>query len=320
MEKKLVIGVDIGGTNTEIGIVNPDGKILIQTNITTNISHDFDEYIALLTSEINHCIEKTGTKEDFIGIGIGAPNGNYYKGTIDNAPNLPWKGILPFSEKLSQATHLKVVLTNDANAAAIGEEVYGGAKSMKDFAVITLGTGLGSGIVCGGKVLYGQDGLAGELGHIIINSKSQRLCGCGRYGCLETYTSATGIVVTMKSLLKKSNHKSILNNIDFDKITSLDIYLAAKKGDEFALKAFDITADILAMSLANLTAILNPEAIFLSGGLAKAGEILFDPLLKYYDYYILPIFKGKTQILPSQLLNKNTGLIGAAALAYNEIK
>lgn len=320
MEKKLVIGIDVGGTNTEIGVVNKAGQILCQKNISTNISQNFDEYIALLASEINNCIEKIGTKKDFIGIGIGTPNGNYYKGTIDNAPNLLWKGILPFSEKLSQATGLKAVLTNDANAAAIGEGVYGGAKFMQHYAVITLGTGLGSGIVCDGKVLYGHDGFAGEFGHITINSRSRRLCGCGRHGCLETYASSTGIVVTMKSLLKKSNQKSVLRDLEFDKMTSLDIYMAAEKGDELALKAFDITADVLAISLANLTAVLSPEAIFLSGGLAKSGDILFNPLLKYYNQYILPLFKNKTQILPSKLLNENTGLIGAAALALNEIK
>ncbi|MDD2412600.1 MAG: ROK family protein [Bacteroidales bacterium] len=320
MEKKLVIGIDVGGTNTEIGVINKAGQILCQTNISTNITQNFDEYIALLASEIDKCIDKTGNKEDFLGIGIGAPNGNYYIGTIDNAPNLLWKGILPFSEKLSQATGLKVVLTNDANAAAIGEGVYGGAKFMQHYAVITLGTGLGSGIVCDGKVLYGHDGFAGELGHITINSRSRRLCGCGRHGCLETYASATGIVVTMKSLLEKSNQKSAIRDLKFDKISSLDICMAAKKGDELALKAFDITADVLAISLANLTAVLSPEAIFLSGGLAKAENILFDPLLKYYNQYVLQLFKEKTQILPSKLLNKNTGLIGAAALALNEIK
>jgi len=320
MKKNLVIGIDVGGTNTEIGVVNTNGQILCHTNMPTNISTDFDEYINHLANEINACIAKVGEKSDFLGIGVGAPNANYYTGTIDHAPNLLWKGILPFSEKLKHATGLKTVLTNDANAAAIGEGIYGGAKFMKHYAVITLGTGLGSGIVCDGKLLYGHDGFAGEFGHVVINSKSRRLCGCGRYGCLETYASATGIVKTMTSLLQKSEKDSLLRNIPSQNLTSLDIHKAAHKGDELALKAFDITADVLAISLVNLTAVLSPEAIFLSGGLAKAGNILFDPLQTYYDKYVLPLFKGKTQILPSQLPNGNTGLMGAAALALSEIK
>lgn len=320
MKKQLVIGIDVGGTNTEIGVVNANGQILCHSTISTVISDNFDEYINYLAKEVNACIDKIGEKSDFLGIGVGAPNANYYTGTIDYAPNLLWKGILPFSEKLSKACQLKVVLTNDANAAAIGEGVYGGAKFMKHYAVITLGTGLGSGIVCDGKLLYGHDGFAGEFGHIVVNNKSHRLCGCGRHGCLETYASATGIVKTMKSLLQKSEQHSLLREIPSDKLTSLDIHKAAHKNDELALKAFDITADVLAISLANLTAVLSPEAIFLSGGLAKAGNILFDPLQTYYDKYILPLFKGKTLILPSQLPNGNTGLMGAAALALSEIK
>ncbi len=315
---KCVIGIDLGGTNTEIGLVDENGKTINNTTIPTNSNQDFNKFISQLSEEINKLL-KNCTNE-IIAIGVGAPNANYYNGTIENAPNLSWKGILPFSELLKQAIGLNVVLTNDANAAAIGEGVYGGAKLMKHYAVITLGTGVGSGIVCDGKLLYGNDGFAGEFGHVIVNAKSRRLCGCGRYGCLETYASATGIVKTMNNLLVKYNQTSTLRNIPNDKITSLDIFYAAQKGDELALKAFEITADVLALSLANFTAVFSPEAIFLSGGLAKAENILFDPLQKYYDNYVLPLFKGKTKILLSQLPTGKTGLIGAAALAFNEYK
>ena len=314
---KLVIGIDLGGTNTEIGLVDEDGNIINNTIISTNTNQNFDDFISQLSSEIGIYKKKYNK---IMAIGVGAPNANYYKGNIENAPNLLWKGVLPFSEKLSKATGIEVFLTNDANAAAIGEGVYGGAKSMKHYAVITLGTGVGSGIVCDGKLLYGNDGFAGEFGHVIVNSKSRRLCGCGRYGCLETYASATGIVNTMNSLLNKYEQYSILREIQSDKLSSLDIYNAALKGDELALKSFEITAEVLALSLANLTAVLSPQAIFLSGGLAKAGMILFNPLQKHYDNYVLPLFKGKTQILPSQLSNGKTGLMGAAALALNELK
>ncbi len=321
LDKKLVIGIDVGGTNTEIGIVDENGNILLSNLISTKDTENFNEFIQLLSNNIYSLSDKTNViKEQIKGIGIGAPNGNYYTGTVEFAPNLIWKGVLPFVSELKNATSLNVVMTNDANAAAIGEGIYGGAKAMKHYAVITLGTGLGSGIVCDGKLLYGHDGFAGELGHVIVQEESGRKCGCGRCGCLETYVSATGIVKTAIEFINKNSYPSILRKISSDEITSLDIAIAANQNDKIAQMCFDFTAKKLAIALANLTAITSPEAIFVSGGLAKSGDILFKPLVNYYDQYVLSIFKGKTKILPSQLNDSNIGMLGAAALAFSEFE
>lgn len=321
LDKKLVIGIDVGGTNTEIGIVDENGNILLSNLISTKDTENFNEFIQLLSNNIYSLSDKTNViKEQIKGIGIGAPNGNYYTGTVEFAPNLIWKGVLPFVSELKNATSLNVVMTNDANAAAIGEGIYGGAKAMKHYAVITLGTGLGSGIVCDGKLLYGHDGFAGELGHVIVQEESGRKCGCGRCGCLETYVSATGIVKTAIEFINKNSYPSILRKISSDEITSLDIAIAANQNDKIAQMCFDFTAKKLAIALANLTAITSPEAIFVSGGLAKSGDILFKPLGNYYDQYVLSIFKGKTKILPSQLNDSNIGMLGAAALAFSEFE
>lgn len=321
LDKKLVIGIDVGGTNTEIGIVDENGNILLSNLISTKDTENFNEFIQLLSNNIYSLSDKTNViKEQIKGIGIGAPNGNYYTGTVEFAPNLIWKGVLPFVSELKNATSLNVVMTNDANAAAIGEGIYGGAKAMKHYAVITLGTGLGSGIVCDGKLLYGHYGFAGELGHVIVQEESGRKCGCGRCGCLETYVSATGIVKTAIEFINKNSYPSILRKISSDEITSLDIAIAANQNDKIAQMCFDFTAKKLAIALANLTAITSPEAIFVSGGLAKSGDILFKPLGNYYDQYVLSIFKGKTKILPSQLNDSNIGMLGAAALAFSEFE
>ncbi len=314
--KKYVVGVDVGGTNTEYAIIDEEGKIYANRNISTRCCETFDEYISFLAEDILKLAEENGFKGKIERIGVGAPNANYFSGNIEYAPNLLWKGVLPFAEMLSSQTGIPVVLTNDANAAAIGEMVYGGAKEMKDFVIVTLGTGLGSGFVCNGELLYGSDGFAGELGHCIVSLDNSRLCGCGRYGCLETFVSATGIVRTAIELLEKSDCKSKLRGIDYEELNSLKIAEAATEGDEIALKAFDKTAFYLALALVNVTAITVPEAYFISGGLCKAGNLLFDPLNKYYNEMILPLFKGKTKILKSELIDKNTGLLGAAALAF----
>lgn len=320
MEKDIVVGVDVGGTNTEVGFVNIDGRVLLKETISTRSFADFKDFIDELSLLILNRIEINGYSNRVKAIGVGAPNGNYYQGTIEHAPNLQWKGILPFVKMLEDSTQLKVVLTNDANAAAMGESIYGGAKGMKHFSVITLGTGLGSGIVCDAKMLYGNDGFAGELGHTIVEIDSNRLCGCGRYGCLETYVSATGIVKTAREMLENTEVDSILRKISPELLTSIDIAKAVHEKDLIASMSFDFTAKILAVSLANLTAITSPEAIFVTGGLAKAGDILFNPLNSYYDEFVMQLFKGKTKILPSQLQGENSGMLGAAALAYREFE
>lgn len=319
INSKIAVGIDIGGTNTDIGIVNEEGKVLAKTSFSTQVSDNFEEYIKVLSDNIKNLLKENDMEGKILGVGVGAPNANFYKGTIEHAPNLLWKGVLHFSKMLSQEVGYKVVLTNDANAAAIGEKVYGGGKYMEHFALVTLGTGLGSGIVIDGKLLYGSDGFAGELGHTVVKKEDGRQCGCGRKGCLETIVSATGIVTTVKELLQSEKIDSVFRNVPVDEIKSIDIFEAANKGDELALKAFDITADYLGFSLTNLIAITSPEAIFLSGGLAHAGDLLFKPLQQYYDKYVLPLFKGKTVILPSQLPDGNTGLMGAAALALSEL-
>ncbi len=319
LNKKLVVGIDIGGTNTEIGIVNEGGDILFKETISSRCTENFEEFIHILADKILEIIDNLGFKGMVNGIGLGAPNGNYYTGTVEFAPNLIWKGVLPFVAALKKASSLNVVMTNDANAAAFGEGVYGGAKGMKHYVVITLGTGLGSGIVCDGKLLYGHDGFAGELGHVIVQEEGGRKCGCGRYGCLETYVSAPGIVKTAIEFLNNLQDDSVLRNVSPTKMTSLDIAEAAQNNDKIAQMCFDFTAKKLAIALANLAAITSPEAIFLSGGLANSGNILFKPLINYYNQYVLAIFKGKTQILASQLKDNSTGLLGAAALAQYEL-
>jgi len=313
--KKFVVGIDVGGTNTEIAIIDDEGNIIDSYNVSTRCCEDFDVYISMIGDGLLDMIGRNGLIDKVEKIGVGAPNANFFTGTIENAPNLLWKGMLPFAEMLTNKTGIPVVLTNDANAAAIGEHVFGGAKNMFDFILVTLGTGLGSGLFCQGKLLYGNDGFAGELGHTLVEINQGRLCGCGRRGCLETYVSSPGIVTTAIEMLSNSSEYSVLKEIPANQLTSLDIANAANNGDAIALQAFDFTAKILAIALANVVAISSPEAIFLSGGLAKSEGLLFDPLNKYYDQYVLPLFKGKVKILPSMLINKNTGLLGAAALA-----
>ena len=252
------------------------------------------------------------------GIGIGAPNGNYYLGTIEYAPNLLWKGVIPFADMLKKIFNVPVVLTNDANAAALGEMIYGSAKSMKDFIVVTLGTGLGSGIVVNGRVVYGHDGFAGEMGHLTAVDNG-RLCGCGRKGCLEAYASATGIKKTVCELLAKRNEDSTLRKINLETLTAKEISKAAEKGDTIALKAFEITGEFLGKSLADTVALFSPEAVFLFGGLANAGELIFKPTKDYMEKNLMPIFRDKVKILPSGLTQTNAAVMGASGLIWKEI-
>ena len=315
--KKVVAGIDIGGTYTKLGIIDRSGKIYAETSIQTDRHRDIAAYIEQLSSAIKKLLtesEEVGLQ----GIGIGAPNGNYYLGTIEYAPNLLWKGVIPFAYMLKKIFNVPVVLTNDANAAALGEMIYGSAKSMKDFIVVTLGTGLGSGIVVNGRVVYGHDGFAGEMGHLTAVDNG-RLCGCGRKGCLEAYASATGIKKTVCELLAKRNEDSTLRKINLETLTAKEISKAAEKGDAIALKAFEITGEFLGKSLADTVALFSPEAVFLFGGLANAGELIFKPTKDYMEKNLMPIFRDKVKILPSGLTQTNAAVMGASGLIWKEI-
>jgi glucokinase len=325
---ETVVGIDIGGTNTVFAIIDREGKIHSKGSILTNDSVTLQDFINSLTNKIKSSLETLDLKpETVLAVGIGAPNGNYYHGTIENAVNLKWKGIIPFAELMSSKFKVQslkflntpVFLTNDAKAAAIGEMVYGAAKGMKDFIVITLGTGLGSGFVVKGELMYGSTGLAGELGHVTIEPEG-RQCNCGRKGCLEKYVSATGITKTVIELLEKSKEESILRNSEPETLNSKLIYEAAIKKDKIALEAFDITGRLLGKSLANTVTITSPEAIFLTGGLAKSGDFIFKPTEKYMNEHMLLNFKGSVKLLPSGIEQSNAGVYGAAALAWHELR
>jgi len=317
---KAVIGIDIGGTNTKIGIVNQEGKTFGELSFKTQEGHEnFEDFIETMNEKITVLLSNTGDIQ-INGIGIGAPNGNYFKGTIEFAPNLKWKGILPLTELLEKKTGIQPIkLTNDANAAAIGEMVFGVAKEMKDFIVMTLGTGLGSGIVTGGKLLLGHDGFAGEIGHVTA-SRNGRHCGCGKKGCLETYVSATGIKRTVFELLAIENIESELRTKTYNNLTSKDIAEAAHRGDAIALKAFEITGEYFGRALADTVAHLSPEAVILFGGLAKAGDILINPVKKYMEENLMGVYKNKIKIILSGLnTGANAAVLGASALIWKEI-
>ncbi|MBR4440663.1 MAG: ROK family protein [Bacteroidales bacterium] len=311
---KVSAGIDIGGTNTAIGIVSDNAEILAETSFPTSKYEVLDDYVNNVSSTINTLLASIPDAE-LRGIGIGAPNGNYYNGTIENAPNLPWKGKVFLADEIKKHFTCPIVITNDAKAATIGEMVYGGAKGMKHFVMITLGTGLGSGIVANGQLIYGEDGFAGEYGHSIAVDNG-RECGCGRKGCLETYCSATGIRRTVSELLCTYRWPSQMRNIPYEQLSSKDIYDFAKKGDKIALKAFDFTSEILGRKLADLVTILSPEAIFIFGGLAKAQDLIIEPTKKYMEQNLLPIYRNKIKVLPSALIDSNIAVLGAAALVY----
>ena len=315
---EAAIGIDIGGTNSVFGIVDKDGNCLSENSIKTNKYENVDDFVKELSDEIKKLIKNLNENIAIKGIGIGAPNGNYFKGTVEFAPNLKWKGIINFANLFKGHFNYPVILTNDANAAAIGEMIYGAAKGMKDFFIVTLGTGLGSGFVANGEMIYGHDGFAGELGHTIAVSDG-RQCGCGRKGCLEQYASATGIVITVKEMLENKNIDSLLRNSDIGEITSKKIHEAAKKNDLLALDAFDYTGKILGRSLADAVAITSPEAIILFGGLALAGDYIFEPTKKYMEEYMLNIFKNKVKLLPSRIVGKNAAVLGASALVWKDL-
>jgi glucokinase len=319
MEKPYVIGIDIGGTNTVFGVVDTRGTILYNDSIKTCNSEDINGYIVELSKSLKSIIEKAGGPGNIRGIGVGAPNGNYFSGCIEFAANLPWKGKIPLAQLISDATYnIPVTLTNDANAAAIGEMAYGAARGMKDFIEITLGTGVGSGIVIGGNLVYGHDGFAGELGHVIIR-RDGRLCGCGRKGCLETYTSANGVARTAREVMVNRTDKSVLRELNPEEITSKDVYDAAIKGDKLALEIFEFTGNILGEALADFVSFSSPEAIILFGGLTKAGDLILNPVRRSLDENVLKVWQGKIKVLVSQLKESDVAVLGASALGW-EVK
>lgn len=315
MQTEVVAGIDIGGTNTEIGLVDKTGTIVFSARLSTRAYPEPNGFVKDASAKIREGIQKTKTK--LLGIGIGAPSANYYSGSIEFAPNMPWEGKIPLAEMMEKEMGVSCKLTNDANAAALGELLFGDAKFLRDFVVVTLGTGLGSGFVVNGEVLYGHDGFAGELGHVIVE-RDGRLCGCTRKGCLETYVSATGIVITAKEWLAASDEKSELRNVPLEEITGKQITDAAARGDALALKLMDSTAEKLGFALANTVAITSPTAIFLYGGLAKAGDLLLKPVRAYLDKFILRNYKGKVEVKLSGL-PENAAVLGAAALGWKEV-
>lgn len=316
MEKPYAVGIDIGGTNTVFGIVDANGSILASGSIKTGAYEKAETYVDEVCKHLLPLIEANGGVEKIKGIGVGAPNGNYYTGNIEFAPNLPWKGVVPLAALFEERTGIPTALTNDANAAAIGEMTYGAARGMKDFIMITLGTGVGSGIIINGQMVYGHDGFAGELGHVIMRRENGRLCGCGRKGCLETYCSATGVTRTAREFLENRTDDSLLRAIPADQITSKDVYDAAVKGDKLAQDIFDFTGTILGEALADFIAFSSPEAIVLFGGLAKSGDYIFKPIQKAIDDNVLPIFKGKAKLLLSELKDADAAVLGASALGW----
>ena len=319
MEKPYVVGIDIGGTNTVFGVVDARGTVLYSGSIKTGKYAEIEEYVTALGQGLTQIIDQVGGPEKIKGIGVGAPNGNYFNGCIEFAPNLPWKGKIPLAQLISEKVGgIPVALTNDANAAAIGEMTYGAARGMKDFIVITLGTGVGSGIVINGQLVYGHDGFAGELGHVIVR-RNGRQCGCGRQGCLEAYTSATGVAPTAREFMEIRKEDSVLREIDPADITSKDVYDAAMKNDKLALEIFEMTGKMLGEAFADFVAFSSPEAIILFGGLTKAGDLIMDPVKRAMDANMLKVYEGKTKLLVSQLKESDAAVLGASALGW-EVK
>ena len=312
----LAMGIDIGGTGTKFGVVDTLGNVLYSSEMSTRGHIDINDYIDKLYHSTLPIIEKAGGKDRFKGVGVGVPNGNYKTGNVEYAPNLPWKGIIPFADLLQSKYNLPVALTNDANAAAIGEMKYGAAKDMSDFILIALGTGVGSGIVANGKLVYGHDGFAGELGHTTIIPDGRLHPGTGLKGTLESYASATGVAKTAVEFLQNNSKPSLLRAFPLEKITSKEVYESAIKGDEIALEIFEFTGKILGMSLANFVMFSSPEAIILFGGLTKSGNLLLDPTKKYMEAHLIEVFKNKVKILISHLKESDAAILGASALVW----
>lgn len=317
MSKPYVLGIDIGGTNTVFGIVDARGHVVSSDSIKTRKHSNFDDYVDELHTEVMRLLKLNDAEDKIQGIGIGAPNANYYTGMIDNGVNLPWGNNIALAEKVSRAFNgVPVAVTNDANAAAIGEMTYGAARGMKDFIMITLGTGVGSGIVINGQVVYGHDGFAGELGHVIIKRNNGRICGCGRTGCLEAYCSATGVARTAREFLEIRTDPSTLRDLDIDAITSKDVYDAAMAGDKLAKEIFEYTGKILGEAFADMIAFSSPQAIILFGGLSKSGDLLMRPLVDAMNASVMPIYRGKTKVILSELKESDAAVLGASALGW----
>ncbi len=316
--KEVVAGVDIGGTNTVIGLVDSAGEIHGEGRLATADYAFADDFVTALDGKLK---EMTAGRDDLklVGIGIGAPNANFNNGTIELAPNLRWKGIIPMARITERKTGLRTLITNDANAAALGEMLFGAAKDVKNFIILTLGTGLGSGIVVDGRVVYGHTGFAGELGHMTV-AEGGRVCGCGRRGCLETYASATGLVRTVLFLLSDRREESILRDLKSTEITSRRVAEAAAAGDVIAQMALDQTARWIALGIANSVTFSSPETIYLFGGLAQAGDAIFVPVRKYADELVQPVFRGTFNVLPSGLPEARAAVLGASALIWKELK
>lgn len=314
--KPYVMGIDIGGTNTVFGIVDARGAVIASSSIKTGKHSKIEDYIDELYTEASRLIEVNDATDKINGIGIGAPNANYFNGMIEEGVNLPWPTPIPLAQLVSEKFALPVAVTNDANAAAIGEMTYGAARGLKDFIMITLGTGVGSGIVIKGQVVYGHDGFAGELGHMIVKRNNGRLCGCGRTGCLEAYCSATGVARTAREFLEIRTEPSLLRNLDIDTITSKDVYDAAMNGDKLAKDIFDYTGKILGEAMADMMVFSSPSAFILFGGLAKSGELLLKPLRNAMEMNMLGCFKGKAKVLLSELKEADAAVLGASALGW----
>ena len=314
--KPYVIGIDMGGTNTVFGVVDARGIVLASSSIKTRKHSDINDYIDELYQECTRLIKSIDAENKIFGIGVGAPNANYFTGVIEDGVNLPWPTPVPFAQMLADKFGIPVAITNDANAAAIGEMTYGVARGLKDFIMITLGTGVGSGIVINGQLVYGHDGFAGELGHVIVKRNTGRMCGCGRAGCLETYCSATGVARTAREYLDMTDTPSLMRSIPAEDITSKDVYDAAIAGDQIAKDIFEYTGQILGEAFANFTAFSSPKAIVLFGGLAKSGDLIMNPIKESMERNMLNIYKNKVTLLFSELKESDAAVLGASALGW----
>ena len=318
MEKPYVLGIGMGGNGTKFGIVDARGNVLKSASIPTPDYPDINDYCDVLCAEMKKLADEFGGLDQVRGVGAGTPNGNYYTGCIEYAPNLPWKGLVPFANLISERMGIPCRITNDANAAAMGEMTYGAARGMRNFIEITLGTGVGSGIVIDGKVDYGHDGFAGELGHTkIVHGPEGRQCGCGQKGCIEAYASATGVARSAKEIVSNSSKETLLRNLDIDHITSYDVFKAAEAGDEVAKEIFEFTGLLLGQKLADFVAFSAPEAIILFGGLTKSGHWIMDPIVEAMNANVLPIWKNKVKVLVSTLKDSDAAILGASSLAWD---
>jgi len=315
--EQLAIGIDIGGTGTKFGIVDKEGNVLFSSDMSTRGFDTIEAFIEELHKKVQPLIDNVGGTGRIRGIGVGAPNGNFYTGTIEYAPNLPWKGIIPLAKLIQDEFKLPVIVTNDANAAALGEMKYGAAKDMNDFIMITLGTGVGSGIVANGNLIYGHDGFAGELGHVIVIPDGRNHEGTGKKGSLESYASATGVRNTAIELLENSNTPSLLRAIPKEELDSKKVYDAAMAGDQLAKDIFDYTGKILGLALANFVMFSSPSAIILFGGLTKAGDLILKPTREHMEANLIQVFQNKVKILVSHLKESDAAILGASALAWD---